>query len=109
MNDVNNVIITVPPVNLRATMREPSEELFALLPKIAINKNVMIGVFDFAFLPQFYSFYHNSILPLHITNFIAFALDKKSYEVRCFQNCHFILDSTVLGNCYHLIRIRCSR
>ena len=90
-------------------MREPSEELFALLPKIAINKNVMIGVFDFAFLPQFYSFYHNSILPLHITNFIAFALDKKSYEVRRFQNCHFILDSTVLGNCYHLIRIRCSR
>ncbi|KAK8798387.1 hypothetical protein WA588_003469 [Blastocystis sp. NMH] len=40
----------------------------------------MISVFDYSFLDQFYSFYHNSILPLNITNFIAFALDHRTYS-----------------------------
>ena len=82
-------MIQVPQVNLRATMREPSDELIAILSSIAIDKKVMISVFDFAFLPQFYSFYHNSLLPLKITNFIAFALDKKCYSVRYFRFCVF--------------------
>lgn len=68
-------------MNLRATMRDPSPELISLLPTIAIQKNVMIAVFDYAFLPQFYSFYHNSLLPLQISNFVAFAMDKQSFEV----------------------------
>ena len=79
---IDNNVIQVPQVNLRATMREPSDELIAILSTIAINKKVMISVFDFAFLPQFYSFYHNSLQPLKITNYIAFALDKKCYSVR---------------------------
>ena len=73
--------ITVPQVNLRASMRPPNPELRPLLERVAVENNVMISVFDYAFLPQFYSFYHGSILPLHITNFVAFALDKKTYAV----------------------------
>jgi singapore isolate B (sub-type 7) whole genome shotgun sequence assembly, scaffold_7 len=45
----------------------------------------MISVFDYSFLDQFYSFYHNSILPLNITNFIAFALDHRTYSVHFHQ------------------------
>ena len=80
-NLVPDVHITVPQANLRATMRPPNPALAPLLERVSINRNVMISVFDYAFLPQFYSFYHGSILPLHITNFIAFALDKKTYAV----------------------------
>ena len=78
---VPDVHITVPQVNLRASMRPPNPELRPLLERIAVDRNVMISVFDYAFLPQFYSFYYGSILPLHITNFVAFALDKKTYAV----------------------------
>lgn len=95
-------MITLPPINLRATMREPSSELVVLLEKLSINKNIMISVFDYAFLPQFYSFYHNSILPLSITNYIAFALDKKSFEV------HFIVKAITRFYNPGLFHLSCS-
>lgn len=70
-----------PPIVLHQPMKECSPKLLPLLEKVAINNNVIISVFDYSFLSQFFSFYHNSIIPLGITNFIAFALDKRSYSV----------------------------
>lgn len=83
MNGVANRVINTPPVLLQQPMKEVSPELEPLLKKVAIDNDVVISVFDFSFLSQFYSFYHNSILPLGITNFIAFALDKRTFSVRC--------------------------
>ena len=77
-----NRVINIPPVLLQQPMKEISPELGPLLKKVAIDRDVVISVFDFSFLSQFYSFYHNSLLPLDITNFIAFALDKRTYMVR---------------------------
>ena len=81
-NGIANRVINIPPVLLQQPMKEISPELEPLLKKVAIDRDVVISVFDFSFLSQFYSFYHNSILPLGITNFIAFALDKRTYMVR---------------------------
>ena len=81
-NGIANRVINIPPVLLQQPMKEISPELEPLLKKVAIDGDVVISVFDFSFLSQFYSFYHNSIRPLGITNFIAFALDKRTYAVR---------------------------
>lgn len=79
---IEDRVIVTPPVVLQQPMKERSPKLLPLLNKVAIDNNVIISVFDYSFLSQFYSFYHNSIIPLGITNFIAFALDKRSYSVR---------------------------
>lgn len=81
VSEVSDVHLEMPRHGLRSTQLTPSPDLLPLLERVAINKNVIISVFDFAFLPQFYSFYHSSLLPLHITNFIAFAMDKRTYKV----------------------------
>ena len=81
-NGVANRVINTSPVLLQQPMKEISPELEPLLKKVSIDRDVVISVFDYSFLSQFYSFYHNSILPLGITNFIAFALDKRTYTVR---------------------------
>lgn len=78
---VSDVHIKVSQPGLRSSQLVPSPDLLPLLEKVAINKNVIISVFDYAFLPQFYSFYYSSLLPLHITNFIAFAMDDRTYRV----------------------------
>ena len=79
---IEDRVISTPPVVLQQPMKERSPKLLPLLEKVAIDNNVIISVFDYSFLSQFYSFYHNSIIPLGITNFIAFALDKRSYSVQ---------------------------
>ena len=78
---IEDRVISVPPIVLHQPMKECSPKLLPLLEKVAINNNVIISVFDYSFLSQFFSCYHNSIIPLGITNFIAFALDKRSYSV----------------------------
>ena len=78
---IEDRVISTPPIVLQQPMKERSPKLLPLLEKVAIENNVIISVFDYSFLSQFYSFYHNSIIPLGITNFIAFALDKRSYSV----------------------------
>ena len=78
---VSNRVISVPTPVVQQSMKEPSP----LLEQVAVDNNVMISVFDYSFLDQFYSFYHNSILPLNITNFIAFALDHRTYSVHFHQ------------------------
>ena len=96
VSEVSDVHLEMPRHGLRSTQLTPSPDLLPLLERVAINKNVIISVFDFAFLPQFYSFYHSSLLPLHITNFIAFAMDKRTYKVDL--SLSFELDITRLGN-----------
>ena len=82
---VSDRVISVPTPVVQQSMKEPSPELLPLLEQVAVDNNVMISVFDYSFLDQFYSFYHNSVLPLSITNFIAFALDRRTYSVHLNQ------------------------
>lgn len=96
MSEVSDVHLEQSYHGLRSSQLTPSPDLLPLLEKVAIDKNVIISVFDFAFLPQFYSFYHSSLLPLHITNFIAFAMDTRTYKV--YQSLDFEVDLTRLGN-----------
>ena len=78
-------MISVPSPVVQQSMKDPSPELSPLLESVAVNKDVVISVFDYSFLDQFYSFYHNSLLPLNITNFIAFALDRRTFSVHLHQ------------------------
>ena len=96
MSDTSDVHLEMPRHGLRSSQLAPSPDLLPLLERVAIDRNVIISVFDFAFLPQFYSFYHSSLLPLHITNFIAFAMDKRTYKVDPFLI--FNPDLARLGN-----------
>ena len=54
---ISDVHIKVSQPGLRSSQLVPSPDLLPLLEKVAINKNVIISVFDYAFLPQHFLYF----------------------------------------------------
>ena len=63
------------------TIPEADSHLYGLLKEKRIHNTVIISLIDSQYIDIFLTFYYSSIVPNHISNYLPFSMDKRTYDV----------------------------